>query len=90
MICPDAAAKLYVTASAQCRAARRHKELQDRGDDISADQVLADVIARDKRDAERATAPMVAADDAVVIDTSDMTIAQAVAAAVAYIDTQRA
>ncbi len=89
VICPDAAAKLYVTASAVCRAARRHKELQDRGDDISADQVLADVITRDKRDAERATAPMVAADDAIVIDTSDMTIAQAVAAAVAYIDTQR-
>ncbi|MFT5648832.1 MAG: cytidylate kinase [Yoonia sp.] len=90
VICPDAPAKLYVTASAQCRAARRYKELQDRGDDINADQVLADVIARDTRDAQRATAPMVAANDAVVIDTSDMTIAQAVAAAIAYIDGQRA
>ena len=89
VICPDAPAKLFVTASAECRAARRHKELRERGDDISADQVLADVIARDKRDAERATAPMLAADDAIVIDTSDMTIAQAVAAAVAYIDVRR-
>ena len=89
VICPDAAAKLYVTASAQCRAARRHKELQEWGEDISVDQVLADVIARDKRDVERATAPLVAADDAVVIDTSNMKIAQAVAAAVAYIDGQR-
>lgn len=89
VICPDAPAKLYVTASAECRATRRYKELQERGNDISADQVLADVIARDTRDAQRETAPMIAADDAVVIDTSDMTIAQAVAAAVAYIDKQR-
>ncbi|MEN8895875.1 MAG: d(CMP) kinase [Yoonia sp.] len=86
VICPDAQAKLFITASADCRAQRRHKELQARGNPISFDQVLADVIARDTRDAERATAPMVAADDAALIDTSDMSIEQAVAAAVAFID----
>ena len=89
VISPTANAKLFVTASAQCRAGRRHAELRARGNDISAAQVLADVIERDKRDAERATAPMIAASDAVVIDTSDMTIDQAVAAAIAYIDAQR-
>ena len=56
---------------------------------MSTAQVLADVIARDIRDAERTTAPMIAAQDAIIIDTSDMTIAQAVAAAVAYIDEKR-
>lgn len=89
VICPNAAAKLFVTASAACRAGRRHAELQARGNDISAAQVLADVIERDKRDAERATAPMMAASDAFVIDTSDMTIDQAVAAAITYIDAKR-
>lgn len=89
VISPTANAKLFVTASAQCRAGRRHAELRARGNDISAAQVLADVIERDKRDAERATSPMIAASDAVVIDTSDMTIDQAVAAAIAYIDAQR-
>ena len=88
VICPDAQAKLFVTASAECRAQRRHKELQERGNPISFDQVLADVIARDTRDAERATAPMVAADDAEQIDTSDMSIDQAVAAAVAFINSK--
>ncbi len=88
VICPDAQAKLFVTASAECRAQRRHKELQERGNLISFDQVLADVIARDTRDAERATAPMVAAEDAEKIDTSDMSIDQAVAAAVAFINSK--
>lgn len=81
VICPDAPVKLFVTASAECRAERRFKELSVKAPDTTFEQVLADVIARDQRDAERATAPMVAADDAVTIDTSDMTIEQAIAAA---------
>ncbi len=89
VICPDAEAKIFVTASAACRADRRFKELQARGNDISADQVLADVIARDKRDAERAEAPMIAAADAVTLDTSDLTIEQAIAKAVALVDAKR-
>ena len=60
-------------------------ELRGNGHDVTRDEVLADVIARDKRDSERATAPLIAAEDAVTIDTSDMSIEEAVAAAVAAI-----
>jgi cytidylate kinase len=86
VICPDAAVKLFVTASADCRAQRRYKELADKGHDVTFEGVLADVIARDKRDSERATAPMIAAVDAVQIDTSDMSIDVAVATAIAAVD----
>ncbi|MCO4842955.1 MAG: (d)CMP kinase [Yoonia sp.] len=88
VICPRAQAKLFVTASAECRADRRFKELQDKGMEVNAADVFADVIARDKRDTERATAPLVAAKDAHLIDTSDMTIAQAVAAAIAFVQSK--
>ena len=82
VICPDADVKLFVTASAMCRAERRFKELTDKGTEITLDQVLADVKTRDARDSSRETAPLIAAPDAVQIDTSDMSIAQAVARAV--------
>lgn len=85
VICPDATVKLFISASPECRARRRHTELAARGNDISYAQVLQDVIDRDKRDSERAEAPMIAASDAVLIDTSDMTIEQAIAAAVAAV-----
>lgn len=85
VICPDAAVKLYVTASAACRAHRRYQELLAKGHDVTATGVLEDVIARDKRDSERATAPMVAAHDAIAIDTSDLSIEQAVATAIAEV-----
>ena len=81
VICPDAPVKLFVTASAECRAARRFRELSIKDPETTFEQVLSDVVARDQRDAERATAPMAAASDAVLIDTSDMTIEQAIAAA---------
>ncbi|MEQ6248723.1 d(CMP) kinase [Sulfitobacter sp. HNIBRBA3233] len=82
VICPDAAAKLFVTASAEVRARRRFEELRGKGSDETFAQVLADVEARDARDMARAHAPLRPADDAVLIDTSDMTIEQAVAAAI--------
>jgi cytidylate kinase len=85
VICPDAPAKLFVTASADCRATRRYDELRANGHGVTRDEVLADVVARDKRDSERATAPLIAATDAVTIDTSDMNIEEAVAAAIAAI-----
>lgn len=85
VICPRAEVKLFVTASAEVRAQRRMNELVGRGLSADFEDVLADVKARDARDAERATAPMVAADDALVLDTSDMDIAEAVAAAVAAV-----
>lgn len=85
VICPNAEVKLFVTASANVRAARRHAELVAAGEAADPAVVLADVIARDARDSERATAPLKPAADAIVIDTSEMTIAQAVARAVAAV-----
>ncbi|WP_207103054.1 (d)CMP kinase [Paracoccus shandongensis] len=84
VICPDAAVKLYVTASDQVRAARRAAEL---GADPA--QMLAELRERDRRDSERATAPLRPADDAVVLDTSDLTIAEAIARAIAQVDRAR-
>ena len=83
VICPEAEVKLFVSASDQVRAERRHAELAAAS--VSVAEVLADLQARDGRDRERAVAPLVAAADAVVLDTSDMTIDQAVAAAVAVV-----
>jgi cytidylate kinase len=80
VICPEAEVKLYVTASAPVRAHRRWLEL---GGDQA--QVLSEVIERDKRDSERATAPLKPAPDALVLDTSEMTIEQAVALAIATV-----
>jgi cytidylate kinase len=81
VICPQANVKLFVTADADIRARRRHLELAERGIHERFEKVLADVIARDQRDAERTDAPMVQADDAIVIDTSAMSIEDAIAAA---------
>jgi len=82
VICPDAVAKLFVTASAEVRALRRHRELLERGVETSYEAVLADVHERDERDAGRSTAPMIAAPDAVLLDTSVLSIDEAVAAAI--------
>jgi cytidylate kinase len=89
VICPQADAKLFVTASADCRAMRRFQELKAKGMEITFDTVLADVKERDARDRNRATAPLVPADDAVLLDTSDLTIEDAVAQAIAIIDAAR-
>ncbi len=85
VICPDADVKLFVTASPEVRAERRFLELRDKGSDVSPEQVLADVRERDARDAERSTAPMKPADDAVLLDTSDLSIEDALAQAVEHI-----
>lgn len=74
VICPDADLKLYITAETSIRAERRHKELQSRGNSATYDAVLADMRDRDARDAAREAAPMKPADDAIIIDTSDMGI----------------
>lgn len=89
VICPNAEVKLFVTASPECRADRRFKELTGKGMDVTPEQVLADVIARDARDRDRETAPMIVADDAKTIDTSDLSIEQAVAEAVAAVQARR-
>ncbi len=80
VICPVAEVKLYVTSSADVRAERRWREL---GGDLG--QVLAEVRERDARDMGRADAPLRPADDAIVIDTTDLTIEQAVAMAAAAV-----
>ncbi|GAA5073274.1 (d)CMP kinase [Roseibacterium beibuensis] len=89
VICPDAEAKLFVTASAEVRASRRHKELLERGIASDYDTVLADVRERDARDANRATAPLLPAADAVILDTSDLSIEEAVAKAIREIAAHR-
>ncbi len=89
VICPEADAKLFVTASAEVRADRRFAELNATGQAVSRAQVLADVIERDARDRGRATAPLLPARDAVEIDTSEMSIEAAVSAAIAAIDARR-
>ncbi|MDG4649526.1 d(CMP) kinase [Roseibacterium sp. SDUM158017] len=89
VICPEAEAKLFVTASAEVRAERRHRELLERGHQISLQEVLSDVRERDARDAGRSAAPMVAAEDAVVLDTSTLSIEDAVAAAIAAVEARR-
>jgi cytidylate kinase len=84
VVMPDAPLKLYVDATPEERARRRHHELRKQGKSIPYDQVLADMIRRDRIDSERAVAPLRLADDAVRIDNShqsaDVTLAQAVAA----------
>ncbi|MDA7424940.1 (d)CMP kinase [Thalassococcus lentus] len=89
VICPDADVKLFVTASPEVRAGRRHAELVERGMDVDYDTVLSDVRERDARDMGRADAPLRPAEDALQIDTSEMTIEDAVSAARAAIDAKR-
>ncbi|MFY9239370.1 MAG: d(CMP) kinase [Roseovarius sp.] len=81
VICPEAEVKLYVTASDNVRAARRHAELAAKGMDLSLADVLRDLQQRDARDTARASAPLKPAEDAVFLDTSEMSIEEAVAAA---------
>lgn len=78
VICPEAEAKLFVTASAEVRAERRWREI---GDKTPYEQVLAEVRARDARDTARESSPLKAAPDAVVIDTTALSIEEAVARA---------
>ncbi|WP_425083916.1 (d)CMP kinase [Ruegeria profundi] len=89
VICPEAEVKLFVTASAEVRAERRFLELSAKGADVTLDQVLADVRERDARDAERSTAPMKPAEDAVLLDTSELSIDDALAQAVEIITQKR-
>lgn len=86
VVCPDADIKLFVSASPEERARRRHEELKARGADVGYDEVLAEINARDERDRQRAVAPLRPADDAHLLDTSDLDIEAAFRAAVAIIE----
>ena len=74
VICPQADVKVFITASSEVRAMRRFKEFQQKGLNITYEEVLAQTKERDERDASRSSAPMKPANDAVIIDTSDMSI----------------
>ena len=81
VICPDATAKLFVTATPEIRAARRTRELAGRGEAVDPDAVLRDIRRRDARDAGRADAPLKMADDAITLDTSALSIDESFEAA---------
>lgn len=85
VVCPGAPVKLFVTASPEVRAKRRHLELERRGDQVAYQTVLDDIVARDARDAGRADAPMKMAEDAMLLDTSNLSIEAAFDAAVGLI-----
>lgn len=76
VILPDAAVKIFITASVQERARRRFLELEEKGSSISYDDVLSQMISRDKQDSERDIAPLVAAEDAITLDTSELDFEQ--------------
>ena len=85
VVCPDADVKFFVTASAEVRADRRVKELQDANKPADYDKILTDIKERDKRDSERATAPLKPAKDACVLDTSNMNATQVFQSALDFI-----
>ena len=74
VVCPDAVVKIYVTATPEVRAERRFKEQVSRGDRVTYDMVLWDIRRRDERDAGRDAAPMRPADDAILLDTTNLDI----------------
>jgi cytidylate kinase len=88
VIAPDADAKLFIRATPTIRARRRHAELRARGSTVSIDRVLADIRTRDQRDTMRATAPMVPANDAALLDTSFLSIEAAVKRAIELVERQ--
>jgi cytidylate kinase len=90
VIAPDAPAKLFVTATPQVRAERRWKQLTAQGETVSLPDVLEDIRRRDARDGGRDAAPMTRAADAVLLDTSEMTIEQAADAARRIVEAARA
>ena len=89
VICPDATAKLFVTASPEVRAERRYRELTGRGEAARFEDVLADIRIRDARDSGRASAPLAMAEDAALLDTSALGIEDAFAAALTLVEAAR-
>lgn len=77
-VLPNADLKIYLTASSSVRANRRYKELQEKGMECHLEEIERDIIARDKQDMEREIAPLKQADDALLLDSSDMTIQEVV------------
>jgi cytidylate kinase len=78
VIFPDATTKVFLTASAEERARRRHNQLKEKGVSVTLDGLLREILARDARDAQRTVAPLKPAEDAVIIDTTGLTIEEVV------------
>ena len=85
VILPDAKVKIFLTASPEKRAARRCAELREKGQDVTVEGILADMERRDALDASRAAAPLKQAEDAVLVDTSDLTLEQSIEAVLTVI-----
>jgi len=90
VVLPHASLKVFLTADVEKRAARRQRELLDKGMEVSFEEVLADMRVRDERDTNRETAPLKAAEDAILLDTGDMTLEESIAALLALIRTRMA
>lgn len=88
VIAPQAEVKLFVTAPAEVRAKRRHDEMARQGISTEFANILADIRARDERDTGRADAPLKPAEDALLLDTGDLTIGDAVQAAIALVESR--
>lgn len=86
VICPQAEVKIFVTASDATRAQRRFDELIARGEDTTVERVASDLSMRDARDSQRDTAPLVQAEDSVLLDTTEMGIDEAVSVAVKHVE----
>jgi cytidylate kinase len=90
VVCPDADAKLYISASPEERARRRFAELRERGEQVDQEEIYQDILKRDRRDQERSAAPLRKADDAHLLDTTNLDIEQAFKAALGLINAARA
>ena len=88
-VLPDATAKIFLTASSEVRAKRRHKELAEKGIDSSFETVLSDIKLRDHQDETRAASPLKKADDAVLLDTSELSFDESVARVLDIINNKR-
>ena len=88
VVFPTADAKIFLTASAEERAQRRYKQLKEKGHDVSITRLLADIQARDERDANRTVAPLVPADDAFVLDSSELNIDQVLEKVTEFVDSK--
>jgi cytidylate kinase len=89
VVCPEAEVKIYVTASPEARAGRRALELAERGEKADTAAILAEIAKRDARDSERGAAPLRAAADAVLLDTTAMTIEAAFAESLRIVESRR-
>ena len=78
VVLPDAQVKVFLTASAEERAKRRHKEMLEKGNEADLSAILEEIKERDERDANREIAPLVPAEDAVIVDTTGMTMQEVI------------